>query len=90
MISSTMQHNTFKRISVAVATITIISVFALWSINTLSDLYGGPQAQFKHAFAFIGILLLAKWSPTGLHTARSRIHGDHRVGRRGESDRYGH
>ncbi len=37
-----------------------ITIFGLWSWNTLAELFGGPQAQYKHMVAAISLLLIAR------------------------------
>ncbi len=40
----------------------LLSVAALWSFNTVADLFGEPAAQYKHAIAAIALLFILKWS----------------------------
>ena len=40
----------------------LVSIFGFWSFNALSELFGGPLAQFKHAVAAVGLLLTIKWA----------------------------
>lgn len=62
-----MNHRTFRQFFIAVVVLAICSAFVLWSFNVLSELYNGPQAQYKHAIAAIGLLLVSKWNLTHLH-----------------------
>jgi len=59
-----MYQYTFRKLFIASGALALFSVTVFWSFNELSELYGGPQAQFKHAFAAIGILLVIKWIVT--------------------------
>ena len=49
-----------RHLLVALATITIVAVIGLWSWNTLAELFGAPQAQFRHALAALALLLLLR------------------------------
>jgi len=59
-----MHHYTFRKFFIALGALTLFSVVVIWSFNELSELFGGPQAQFKHAIAATGILLSIKWIVT--------------------------
>ena len=39
-----------------------IITIGLWSWNTLAELFGAPEAQFKHAVAAIALLTLLRYS----------------------------
>jgi len=67
-----MHHHTFRQIFIAVGALALFSILVLWSFNTLSDLFGGPQAQYKHALAAIGLLLVANWTLPGLRAGSGR------------------
>jgi len=72
-----MFQSRFKKSFVVSGSLALGLVFALWSFNVLSALFGGPQAQFKHAVAVMGVLLLIKWVVNwsgGSHEWRSRPH----------------
>ena len=56
-----MYEYTFRNVVITSGALALFSVFVLWSFNELSELFGGPQAQFKHAIAATGILLVIKW-----------------------------
>ena len=56
-----MYQYTFRKLFIASGAFALFSVIIIWSFNELSELFGGPQAQFKHAIATIGILLVIKW-----------------------------
>jgi hypothetical protein len=57
-----MHQNTFRLIFIATGALASFSIIVFWSFNQLSELFGGPQAQFKHAIAAIGVLLAIKWT----------------------------
>lgn len=38
----------------------LITIFGLWSWNTLAEVFSGPQAQYKHVVAAISLLLIAR------------------------------
>jgi hypothetical protein len=59
-----MYNSTFGKIIIAAGAFTLFSVGALWSFNALSELFGGPQAQYQHAIAAIVLLLVLKWGLT--------------------------
>jgi hypothetical protein len=56
-------HNDrFRKTFIAAAALALASLIVLWSFNTLAELFGGPMAQFKHAIAAVGLLLVVKWA----------------------------
>lgn len=55
-------HQPFVRAAVMIATGVASSIATLWSWNTLAELLGGPQAQFKHLAAAAIILALLRWA----------------------------
>ncbi len=42
-----MYNSTFRKIIIAAGAFTLFSIAALWSFNALSELFGGPQAQYQ-------------------------------------------
>ena len=64
-----MRHEGLREIFSSVMALVLLVV--LWSFNALSDLFGGPPAQFKHAVVAAGLLLIMNWS--------CRIHGHNLV-----------
>ena len=70
-----MYHSIFGRIILAAGAFTLFSVAALWSFNALSELFGGPQAQYQHAIAATVFLLVLKSGLTrhGGRDVRTRI-----------------
>jgi hypothetical protein len=62
MKEQNMRHERLRRIFFYVTTLALVLLVVLWSFNALSDLLGGPPAQFKHAVAAVGLLLIMNWS----------------------------
>ena len=56
-----MHNSRFRKSFIAAGVFVLFSVAAYWSFNELSALFGGPQAQYKHAIAAIVMLLVLKW-----------------------------
>ena len=73
-----MHHHTFRQIFITVGTLALFSILVFWSFNTLSELFGGPQAQYKHTLAALGLLLAANWTLSGLRAGN----GENRVSRK--------
>ncbi len=57
-----MHHDTLRKRIFAVMALVLISLIGLWSFNALSELFGVPPAQFKHAVAIVGLLLIINWT----------------------------
>jgi len=59
----------YKRYFYGVALFILVSIFLLWSWNTLAELFSGPRAQYKHVLAALMILITLRWSflPSRLH-----------------------
>lgn len=74
-----MYQYTFRKLFIASGALALISVIVFWSFNELSELFGGPQAQFKHAIAAIGILLVVKWIVTRFDGGHERSSNKHRL-----------
>ena len=70
-----MHKATFRKIVIAAGAFALLLLAALWSFNALSELFGGPQAQYRHAIAAIVLLLVLKWSlaPHGSGNIKARI-----------------
>ncbi len=80
-----MYNSTFRKIIIAAAALALLSIATLWSFNALSELFGGPQAQYQHAIAAITLLLVLEWGLT-LHRgggAKTRINSRHCRGSEG-------
>lgn len=73
-----MYQYTFRNLFIASGALALFSVIVFWSFNELSELFGGPQAQFKHAIAATGILLAAKWIVTRFGGGHERNCNKHR------------
>jgi hypothetical protein len=73
-----MHQYTFRKIFTATGALALFSVIVFWSFNELSELFGGPQAQFKHAIAAIGFLLVIKWTVTRFRGGQERSSIKHR------------
>ena len=73
-----MHQYTFRQIFIATGALALFSVILFWSFNELSEMFGGPQAQFKHAIAAIGFLLVIKWTVTRFRGGHERSSIKHR------------
>jgi hypothetical protein len=73
-----MRQYTFRTFLIASGALALLSVVVFWSFNELSELFGGPQPQFKHAIAAIGILLVIKWIVTRFGGGHERSSYKHR------------
>ena len=62
-----MHRMTLRNFSFAVLAVAACVVATLWSFNSLSELFGGPQAQARHAVAFILLLAAVRWLPGANH-----------------------
>jgi predicted benzoate:H+ symporter BenE len=52
-----------------------IAVIGLWSWNTLAELFGAPEAQFKHAIAALALITTLRLALLRRHPAfRRRRH----------------
>jgi membrane protein implicated in regulation of membrane protease activity len=82
-----MYKSTFSKIIIAAGAFTLLSVAALWSFNALSELFGGPQAQYQHVIAAIVLLLVLKWGLTRHRggDAKTRINHRHCRGSDGKA-----
>ena len=81
-----MHQYTFRQIFIATGALALFSVIVFWSFNVLSELFGGPQAQFKHAIAAIGFLLVIKWAVTRFRDGHERSSIRYRHRRRSRGD----
>jgi hypothetical protein len=85
-----MYQYTFRQIFIAAGALALLSVIIFWSFNELSELFGGPQAQFKHAIAAIGFLLVIKWTVTRFRGGHERSSIRHRHLRNSRDSVYDH
>jgi hypothetical protein len=51
-----MSHLDIKHLLLAGITLTAIAVTGLWSWNTLAELFGAPEAHFRHAVAAMALI----------------------------------
>jgi len=49
-----------RRSLLAIAAFLLATVAALWSWNTLAELFAWPQAEYRHALAALAILYIAR------------------------------
>jgi len=66
--------NKASRILLITSAFVLISVFGLWSWNTVAELFNGPQAEYKHAiavFSLLGIVRLFTFHHFGKHSQAS-------------------
>jgi len=59
-----MKYINFKHTLIIFGTMFFALIAALWSWNTVSELFGGPHAQFKHIIAVTCLLLITKYFVT--------------------------
>jgi len=55
-----MRHLNIRHTLIAVGVFLTVTVTGLWSWNTLAELFGGPQAQYKHALAATVLLIILR------------------------------
>ena len=60
-----MQKVIVKRYVYAAGMFVLITIAGLWAWNTLSELFGGPQAQYRHVLAAFFMLLILQWGLGG-------------------------
>lgn len=53
-------ENKVTRLAFYICAFILITIFGLWSWNTLAELFSGPQAQYKHVVAAISLLLITR------------------------------
>ena len=73
-----MQRTKLTRLLVGVGLVAVSLIAILWSSNVLTELFGGPQLQFKHVLAAITLLWAGTWClrQSRFASARHRIHQD--------------
>lgn len=57
----------YRRALLAVVAFLLATVAALWSWNTLAELFAWPQAEYRHALAALAILYLVRWIIDPVH-----------------------
>ena len=71
-----MHNLKYKHYIYAAGLTLLASIAALWSWNTLSELFNLPQAQYKHALAALVLLLILKFGFFSAHRPVHRVTGD--------------
>ena len=56
----------------AILAFTAIVVIGLWSWNTLAELFGAPEAQFRHAVAAAALITTLRLATRRRHSAFRR------------------
>ena len=70
-----MYRNAIKHLLTAFAAVAVTVLISLWSWNTLAELFGAPQAQFRHVVAAVLLLAMLRLATGRRHRAiRHRHH----------------
>jgi len=56
----------------AILAFAAIAVIGLWSWNTLAELFGAPEAQFRHAVAALVLIITLRLTTRRRHPAFRR------------------
>lgn len=56
-----MNQSKYKHLLYAIVIFTLATIAGLWSWNTLSGLFGLPDAQYRHVLAAMCMLIILKW-----------------------------
>lgn len=67
-----MNHLDIKHMLLAGLALFAIALASLWSWNTLAELLGAPQAQFRHAVAALVLLATLRFAVRRRHVAVRR------------------
>jgi len=59
-----------KHLLAACLAFALIAATGLWSWNTLADMFGAPEAQFRHAVAALALLAIAHRLVVPAHRCR--------------------
>jgi hypothetical protein len=51
----------WKHATLLALTLLLATVFGLWAWNTVSELFNGPVAQYKHVVAALILLAMFRW-----------------------------
>ena len=70
-----MNHLDVKDLLAAGLALAAIVATALWSWNTLADLFGAPEVQFRHALATLALFAILRLA---IRRRRSAIRCQHR------------
>lgn len=65
MNTQVIKQARWKHATLVVVGFLLVTVFGLWAWNTLSALYNGPVAQYKHVVAALILLAILRW-PLGV------------------------
>jgi len=65
-----MNQLEFKHLLAACLAFAVMAATGLWSWNTLADLFGTPEAQFRHAVALLALLAVAHILVVPVHRCR--------------------
>lgn len=55
-----MRHTILRHVLVAAGALFAVSIIGLWSWNTLAALFDAPAAEFRHALAFLALLIIVR------------------------------
>jgi MFS-type transporter involved in bile tolerance (Atg22 family) len=56
-----METSNVKKWSIGIGVFVLLIMIMMWSLNTLTDLFGLPHAQFRHLVAIVIIIMSLKW-----------------------------
>ena len=65
-----MQHFNWRKLTLAIIGLIVAGAALLWSWNALAGLFGAPTAQFRHAFAALVLVYIARALLSPRHTSR--------------------
>ena len=68
-----MPNLNYKHYLYAIGMFAVVSVMALWSWNTISELFNLPQAHYKHVVAAFFLLLILRWGLSPGHSVVNRL-----------------
>ena len=69
-----MNHTNHKLIFFSALAFVAVSMLALWLLNVVSALFGGPELQYKDALALLILLAIVRFATTARHGRRVRPH----------------
>jgi hypothetical protein len=73
-----MRNLNHKYYLYAIGLFIVTSITALWSWNTISELFNLPQAQYKHVLAAFVLFLTLRWALFPSYRAiNHKFGGDH-------------
>jgi len=61
MNTETISQFNWQHVALVVVTLLVTTVFGLWAWNTVSELFNGPVAQYKHVVAALMLLAIVRW-----------------------------